>query len=487
MNRILHIFRKDAIRLWPQLLVFLALLVSNAWEDRKFAREVPNGPSALQLLAVLLPIACSVLLVTLIHQERLVGDRQYWLSRPMPRRDLILAKGLFVLVLINLPVLLSQIAIVKADGLSGRRIWPDLLTMQLFFTAVQILPVAALAAVTKNMVQAVFAALAVAALVGLAAVSWAGGFIVAAGLIWIEVTLAASVLVVGSIAVLRRQYFRHGVMLSRALLTLTLVLAFCSMLIPHSVKWAIQMKFSPQRVDANDMRIAEGSGSGTRVFRKQDQSAPEYTPASLEFDLRFLRPQGDGINPEGFQATAELPSGQRLNPVWRVSSIRTYEGVTSLWVDVDRDFYSRVKDKPVHFYGAFDFTVLADVRIIPVPWRRAVTVAGIGRCFGPPEDLSSSLMYCDSTSPRVRIMPAVGGEPPWDGSSAVLAPFPYSPGYSPLTSVAVLLPDVRLRPHPTDGLLLVQKPIAYLQRRFDFGKIVLSDYELSTSNAYFVH
>jgi hypothetical protein len=478
VNRILHIFRKDAIRLWPQASVFLALLATNAWADRKFPNAVHDGPFPLLLLAVLLPIACSVLLIALIHQERLVGDRQYWLSRPIPRRELVGAKILFIVVFVNLPLLLSQGAVVVAAGLPLFSNWSNFLSMQLFFTAADILPVAALAAVSKNMAPAVFVFLAtVGWMTGLAALLWPGeiAFRLASdtSLVWIEVTLAAAALAAGSIAVLLLQYSRRGAMLSRALLAGTLVLAACSLLLPHSAKWAIQMKFSPQRVDPKDFRISAGYGGGR--MREQTRSTTDDTAVSLEFSIQIHQPLGISLHAEGFRPIAEAPSGDSWRPAWAGAFVQSVKGVSSLRVDVDREFYNRGKDTPVHFYGTIDFTVLSDGQVIPVPGRRGVNVPDIGWCIGPPED--SGQVSCDATLPKARLLPVVAGEPSGGDSSAVLAPYPYSAGYSPLQSLAFSVSN-EFFVHPDEVRLLVQKPIAYIQRSFDFGNIMLADYEV---------
>src|SRR5580700_7990848 len=144
MNRILHIFRKDAIRLWPQASVFWALLAANACVERWYPRAAPNQQTILIFLVLLAPTACSVLLIALIHEERLVGDRQYWLSRPIARRELVAAKILFTLVLVNLPVFLYQAVMVVTGLLPLFSNWSNFLWLQLFFTAIDILPIVAL-------------------------------------------------------------------------------------------------------------------------------------------------------------------------------------------------------------------------------------------------------------------------------------------------------------------------------------------------------
>jgi len=57
---------------------------------------------------LLAPLACWVLAVTLIHEERLIGDEQYWLTRPYTWKDLVAAKALFLVVFVNVPLFVCQ-------------------------------------------------------------------------------------------------------------------------------------------------------------------------------------------------------------------------------------------------------------------------------------------------------------------------------------------------------------------------------------------
>lgn len=106
MKQTLHIIAKDARRFWPEIAI---LIVTTA----AFARIYPNqwltpglyavsgwggfaGPQGLQLLAtvlaVLVPVSWLLLIARVIHGESLVGDRQFWLTRPYEWKQLLAAK-----------------------------------------------------------------------------------------------------------------------------------------------------------------------------------------------------------------------------------------------------------------------------------------------------------------------------------------------------------------------------------------------------------
>jgi hypothetical protein len=87
MSQILHIFKKDARHLWPEILISLALtaaFVHVSFGGRSnFSRgDSPYLPIVVALLSALVPVGWWVLSVRLIHDESLVGESQFWITRP---------------------------------------------------------------------------------------------------------------------------------------------------------------------------------------------------------------------------------------------------------------------------------------------------------------------------------------------------------------------------------------------------------------------
>src|ERR1700760_4042509 len=82
------IFRKDILHIWPEVPVSLCLLVAYAWV-RTLAAESATmlgafNPWALLagIIAFLIPLSWMVLISRLVHDEELVGARQFWIPRP---------------------------------------------------------------------------------------------------------------------------------------------------------------------------------------------------------------------------------------------------------------------------------------------------------------------------------------------------------------------------------------------------------------------
>jgi hypothetical protein len=120
MTQSLHIFRKDLRHLWPDLLLYAVLLVAcgvvtpMSWDESNLS----NTPLLLfaGLLKVLIPVFWLVLIARLIHDEALVGDTQFWITRPYEWTSLLSAKVLFVFLCVLFPFAAMEWALVLQAG-----------------------------------------------------------------------------------------------------------------------------------------------------------------------------------------------------------------------------------------------------------------------------------------------------------------------------------------------------------------------------------
>ena len=176
MKQTLHIFAKDARRFSPEIAISLALTAA-------FARICPNqwlapdeviavsgwggfaGPQGLQLLAstlaVLVPISWLLLIARVIHGESLVGDRQFWLTRPYEWKKLLAAKALFLVVFLYLPFVVAQFVLLSEGGFRPFAYIPGLLYNLLLITSLLVMPLFAIATVTSTFARMAFAVVGV--------------------------------------------------------------------------------------------------------------------------------------------------------------------------------------------------------------------------------------------------------------------------------------------------------------------------------------
>jgi hypothetical protein len=178
MKQVLHIIAKDARHLWAEILLSVAITAAfawiypNQWLDEamiltggNFARYVSYSPSSVEIFATILtglvPVSWWLLITNLIHDERLIGDRQFWLTRPYEWKNLLTAKLLFLLGFLYLPLLIAQIYILVVAGFSPLSFVPGLLLNLILLSCVSVLPLVALATVTSNFARMTLAILGV--------------------------------------------------------------------------------------------------------------------------------------------------------------------------------------------------------------------------------------------------------------------------------------------------------------------------------------
>jgi hypothetical protein len=83
MPLILHIFRKDARRLWKEIAGTLALL---GWLTQLDSWRGGYTPGVTEgWLNLLLPLAWGCLAALAVLQDPVPGERQFWLTLPCPR------------------------------------------------------------------------------------------------------------------------------------------------------------------------------------------------------------------------------------------------------------------------------------------------------------------------------------------------------------------------------------------------------------------
>jgi hypothetical protein len=164
MKQILAIFTKDARRFWPEILATLAVLVAlvlvypHSWRGNHevvsmslygFLSHGSLGFLA-GCLAVVVPVAWWILIARLVHGERLVGNTQFWLTRPYEWPKFLAAKLLFLAAFLYLPFFLAQCALLVAGGFNPLSYLPGLLYNLVLVTGILVLPLTALSVVTAG-------------------------------------------------------------------------------------------------------------------------------------------------------------------------------------------------------------------------------------------------------------------------------------------------------------------------------------------------
>lgn len=168
MNQIVNIFRKDTRQLWIEILTSLTILgLFDIFEPKGWVGVAATDPTAIAAAALrgLLCIAWGVLIIRLIHAERLTGLNQFWTTRPYDWSKLMAAKGLFLLTYLYCPLMLSQMLLLHLGGFAVLPNMHLILWNLGILSILLILPLVCTAAITSSFGQAMLILLG--ALVGI--------------------------------------------------------------------------------------------------------------------------------------------------------------------------------------------------------------------------------------------------------------------------------------------------------------------------------
>jgi len=161
-----HIFRKDLRLLWWLAIVVAAvdwlnagLLIFGGPFGRESTAElalVSNGVlPAISLLGLI------ALVIAVVQQDRLPGTTQDWLTRPIPRGKLIVAKIFFVALIGLGPIFAADVLMGFAEHLHVIDVVAACLTRSLVLAGVICLPAMLVGSITRSLANAVMFALSV--------------------------------------------------------------------------------------------------------------------------------------------------------------------------------------------------------------------------------------------------------------------------------------------------------------------------------------
>jgi hypothetical protein len=157
MRQALLILWKDLRHLSRHLGVYAVLLAAFAWvAPQTWPGSAPNSFVAVfvTLLKILLVASQFVLITSAIHADRLVGEEQFWITRPYDWRSLLGAKFLFVLACVVLPLVLMQWSLLHVAGLNPLAAKAGMASTLLRFALVLCLPMMLIASVTETLAAA---------------------------------------------------------------------------------------------------------------------------------------------------------------------------------------------------------------------------------------------------------------------------------------------------------------------------------------------
>jgi hypothetical protein len=354
MSQVLHIFKKDARHLWPEILISLALTaafvrVSFGGVSNFNGSGSPYVGIAAAVLGALVPVSWWVLTARVIHDEALVGESQFWVTRPYLWQELLAAKAIFLAAFLYLPIFIAQIVLLRAAGFHSFAYLPELLYNLVLLTGVLVLPIAAITAVTSNFSRLVLTLLG--AVVYLALIISAFNSIHPSDPFSFpnpyESKVTFSLFFLVSLLVIVLQYATRHTWRSRWIL-----LGLPFLVIACSLAWPIQ---TIARHLYPPLAAAEQSPAQLTFDPDPDrQSTVNANHQRTGIDL-YLPLSVSGIAPDAavqnqaVQVSIESPNGVRWNSKWR-NVPKYYRPETSrsfLDIPLDEKFFDRIKTTPV--------------------------------------------------------------------------------------------------------------------------------------------
>jgi hypothetical protein len=317
MRSALRIFKKDVRHLWPSIVLVVGIELLAGW-----AASAPSPGMARAYLGLgwIQALAQWFLIASVVQEESLVGDRQYWLTRPYSWKALLAAKLLFFLVFIHLPELAADVGALMARGESPMAHWAGL-SMAQFFTLAMVLSAAALAAVSTGLAQ--FAGIFLAAFAGFLLTAETLAYLVRGdpswgGLGWLHNAATAVVAIFCAAAILAVQYAARKTTLSRWIFAAG-VLAMVSMmrmLEPHAA-FELQCWLDGRRAPDSTARIVQDSPRGLETAPLPEASWGHTSMRAVEVPILIAGiPPGMKLQSDGVATSGVLPDGRVWSSGW---------------------------------------------------------------------------------------------------------------------------------------------------------------------------
>ena len=388
MSQILHVFRKDVRHFWIEILASLVLLVAYTWKTIHGWGAQQEFPGLLEMLwrmvTPLLPISWCFLIIRAIHDESLVGDRQFWVTRPYEWPNLLAAKGLLAATFISAPLFIADMVLLHEAGFPPLHYLLGLLSMQVFMAMFLILPTVVAAAVTSTVVQVLLSVVAILLyVIGESSIEsivpnagvGPGGAILG--------TFALILFLCGAIAVTIIQFARRWAWRSRLLIFgAAAVMLVAPVAVPYSTLTARAFPPAPAGqppIVQLDMEPPLPPASGKWVPEESDGRV------ALLFPLRVSGPAaGSVVIEDGALATIRSADGRSWNSHWLGEGGILWPGQDGTYeqVWVDKKFLQQEQAAPVTVHLSFALTPYRETDSRQTVAREGIfELPGMGFCW----------------------------------------------------------------------------------------------------------
>jgi hypothetical protein len=356
MNQILNVFRKDLRRFWREIAVSVALLATYSWNDvRGWSGEhnvaaygglgsIVSYQFLSGLVTVLLPIAWAFLIVRVVQEETLVGNRQFWITRPYDWTKLLVEKMLFVAATINLPLLIADVILLAKAGFPPTHYVIGLLWMQLLISLILIMPLATLATVTASVVQTILAILGVA--LYMIGVAWLASVTPSSSFSGPADSLELVLLVVVCLAVTLWQYARRKTVASRWLIAaLALAVVLVVAVAPYNAIVNHEFpRLAPSEPSPIQLALLPATPIGDADAPKREKEIVIQLPIGVSGLA-----EDSIVVVSGVMVSLEAPNGLHWNSGWVSPGTELFPDTGDMQIpfNLKEAFFDQVKSTPV--------------------------------------------------------------------------------------------------------------------------------------------
>ena len=387
MSQLLHIFRKDVRHHWIEILASLSLLTAYTWHilHQWGETDTPTGlwSTLWKAVMVLVPASWCLLVIRTIQDESLVGDRQFWITRPYDWKLLAGAKLLSAVVFIHIPLFIAQVIMLDRAGFPAIHYIKGLLWLQMMIFLAVVLTSAVAAVVTSSIVQVLLC------IVGLVVYGFGMGGLSslfpdsempsssAASDYWSYAVLGGLALLV-----IVMQFGWRKTSASR-LVIFGVGLLVALMVVTHDPGGLTHLYPLPGTGEQPPVRLELRAKDPTETKKVEIPTTGKKISVSFDFAASEVR-HSTVARLDGATVTIRVPNGPSWKSHWIGRYSQFYPGgvITSLPVEVDRKFLEQNQNIPVNVHVVFAVTGYRETEIREATARPGeFPLAGIGTCW----------------------------------------------------------------------------------------------------------
>jgi hypothetical protein len=384
MKQILHIFRKDTRRFWPEILLSVgitfsfALMDTNDWKVFRDQMLRDRMQNFIGILAILMVASWWLLVARVVHAETLVGDRQFWITRPYEWRELLAAKALFLTAWFGVPYLLVQLYLLAHAGFHPLTLLPGIFAAVLIVGLVFLGTVWSVAAVTSTFARLVLTVLGCfLLLVGymFLTVGWQHGYTPVNP--YANVVLLP-VLLCGCAAVITLQYATRRVWVARGLL-IAVPLMLALSVAAYRRQSLVDTAFPSPAAGAAPVMTVAHAPSDRLADKARTWEGEDYIDLPIHFSGVA---DGYAVMTDDFRFTLTASDGFQWTSPWQETRDRVRPGDQGGMVHlmIDPALYDRFKAGPVNLQIEFAVSRYQADTVTNMALPAEAAVPGLGIC-----------------------------------------------------------------------------------------------------------